>query len=517
MPKGYTCPLLAAKATYTQVSWPSQGKQSTGPNRVCDRDTTGEIVQKTASMKCPAEGLQISKQLVPSHKHRQPLFANTRVLLGVALLLTGIFHLVFSVNRGRDAIESAGPRFILSAARAASGPREISGRFEGPNVDERAWVPSATAGQGYDRGVLGPDRPVISPALDAERTRETRELSWLAKAIEAVLEKQNGTCLRQDFVWTVDGVSCPPGFSHFRQQLSWRNHHSAFDRATAGVDISAEDCVNESIGILYPAAFVYGVCQEDVARWSRWLDRLAEMLRDDLVRHCSEGHVYLRRLLERLHGTALTGGYSREATNPVEVFATGRFNCVSASIVVLEVCRRLGWEAYAVEWPGHVACRVRLTGQSWLVDATVSPTVVRGSIVPWNEHCQPAMDENTVSQEAWLFPSRAARVLTDAELLGIVYFNRAIDLLAAGDYKSACRAQLMAVALDPNNHQARTNLAAILNNWAVREVRSHELAKAALLLQLAHAIAPEDPTVTHNGRWLTRWCASLNLESNASD
>ncbi len=256
---------------------------------------------------------------------------------------------------------------------------------------------------------------------------------------------------------------------------------------------------------LIAAALAYDSTAHEAPAFARRLDRFAADFLTVVGEQTPKNVDLLIQLLERLHEVVLTGGYCRQATNPIVVHRIGRFNCVSATIVFVEVCRRLRWHTAPIGRPGHVACVVSTSGRFWFVEPTLRPSV-------WSEAIRPAgvVPHVTTGEELHgslvspLFPDEW-QVLTPSELVGTVYFNRAVDLLAVGEFAAACRAQLVAVWLSPRSAASWENLVGILNNWAVNEVRAGRLARARKLLQWGQLIAPNDPTLGENWRRLGEW------------
>jgi hypothetical protein len=90
------------------------------------------------------------------------------------------------------------------------------------------------------------------------------------------------------------------------------------------------------------------------------------------------------------------------------------------------------------------------------------------------------------------------RVLTGPALVAIVYYNRAIDLLRRNAFAEAAAANQMALRLDPMSGDARENLLATLNNWAL-DLCEHGDADGALAM-LRHGLtaAPHHAKLRRN-------------------
>jgi len=232
----------------------------------------------------------------------------------------------------------------------------------------------------------------------------------------------------------------------------------------------------------------------EIAQFHRSFHRISQSILKGLPKDDPPGEKDLSELLARLHSQLFTGGYDQSATDVRWVVQSGRYNCVSASILFLDLCRALGWDCRAVEWPSHLACRVAGLGGEWEVELTIPPTL-------WQEH---APVRKIRDREAEFSPQShwQPRVLSDSQVVAVVYYNKALELLAEGQYRRALEAQLASVWWDPQNAFARANLVAIMNNWAVQKVREGRPQDAFVLLELAAQLAPGFHPVETNLRFL---------------
>jgi tetratricopeptide (TPR) repeat protein len=227
------------------------------------------------------------------------------------------------------------------------------------------------------------------------------------------------------------------------------------------------------------------------------------------------------RLLTQMHRQIFYGGYDRQATDPRTTLSTGKYNCVSAAVLLFDLCQELGWECWGTEWPEHIGCCLRLEGGLWEAEPTVAPyqwvTVPPLRPASFTDLDSPLGSGNCSGvPELNPFPQlqprgngksdhlsgHPPRLLDSRQLLAVVFFNRALELLAENRYEEALSAQLSSVKLDPANTQAKSNLIAILNNWAVKLARAQRYAEAVTLLDLAQSLCPDCHPVSENLRQL---------------
>jgi hypothetical protein len=89
-------------------------------------------------------------------------------------------------------------------------------------------------------------------------------------------------------------------------------------------------------------------------------------------------------------------------------------------------------------------------------------------------------------------------MLTGPALVAIVYYNRAIDLLRDGEFVEAVAANQMALRLDPSSGDARDNLLATLNNWALDLHQRGRDDQALMVLRHGLSAAPGHAKLRRN-------------------
>ncbi len=175
-------------------------------------------------------------------------------------------------------------------------------------------------------------------------------------------------------------------------------------------------------------------------RWRETLRRLPnELRRQKSPRNRAAA------LLDWMHGALLVGGYREDGTRLDGLLIDGVYNCVSSSIVYHALAREVGLQTQIIQVPGHVYVEVLAPGGTIPVETT-SPRL-------------PSQDERRESAER--------RVLREAEIVALVYYNRGVELFQQQNYALSATANVAALQLDPQCERARANLAAAANNWAV--------------------------------------------------
>ena len=179
-----------------------------------------------------------------------------------------------------------------------------------------------------------------------------------------------------------------------------------------------------------------------------------------------------------LHRTILTGRYDKHASDLSHSIASGDYNCLTATALYVELCRRAGVPLEIWAQPGHVFC---LVGTPPLrVEAAV------GQFPCTN-----------------LFAAHSlARRITPIQLAARFAYNRGIELLERREFEPGIAALRLACQLDPEDADARSNLLAGLNNWALALAEQDQPAAAAALIARGLAIDPHFAPLVANERYL---------------
>jgi hypothetical protein len=176
-----------------------------------------------------------------------------------------------------------------------------------------------------------------------------------------------------------------------------------------------------------------------------------------------------------MHHQLLAGKYDRAASDLRRTLATGDYNCLSSLVLYHELCSRAGIQISIWAQPGHVfvqvgPARVEPTCRQWLPPALEGPS---------------------------------PREITPVALVGRFHYNRGIELLENRQFEAGVAALQAASALDPLDEDARANLLAGLNNWALSICHENEAAATGLILR-GLAIDPAFPPLVASQRYLAR-------------
>lgn len=216
-----------------------------------------------------------------------------------------------------------------------------------------------------------------------------------------------------------------------------------------------------------------------VRNWAAELNR-------DLDPHGSDRD-RARAILAFLHQRICTGSYELTCSDVRLALDEGRYNCVNSTILFNALAEQLGLRTVAIECPAHVFSVV-LTATGEIDVETTCPEWFDLEHRPHQR--QAALSAKTGEQTAgqrWEGPRRR---IDAAGLTALVYYNRGVDLLEQQSFAGAVAANAKALRLDPRNAQARGNLLAALNNWALDSAAAGEHELAIRILDSGLELAP---------------------------
>jgi len=200
-----------------------------------------------------------------------------------------------------------------------------------------------------------------------------------------------------------------------------------------------------------------------------WLDSYAER-RTRILRETAGvvGSERLAAIHAALHRLLLTGEYRIAASDVRLALATGDYNCLSSLALYWDLCRAANLQAEIWLVRGHVFLRTNLDGESVVVE--------------------PGSPQWTIRPGVW---RTGARQITPVELLGKFYYNRGVELLRDRQYADGIELLKASLAFDSADDDARANLVAGLNNWAVEHCRAARYDAAAALIGQGLSLDPD--------------------------
>jgi len=207
---------------------------------------------------------------------------------------------------------------------------------------------------------------------------------------------------------------------------------------------------------------------EDECELPGWIHYYAEQ-RQKVLANVDSGSPAdrLRAIHAALHARILTGKYQTTASDLRLALGEGDFNCLSALAIYFDLCQSAGLDVEIWMTRGHVYLCASQDGETVMIEPG-SPH--------WNARQLPS--------------SARARQLSPAALLAKFYYNRGIGLLEDHQFAAGLDLLKTSLALDPEDGDARANLVAGLNNWAVDHCRAQRYRDAAPLIQQGLLLDP---------------------------
>jgi len=223
----------------------------------------------------------------------------------------------------------------------------------------------------------------------------------------------------------------------------------------------------EQFDLLSAGAIASGVnSSTELAQLAELYGPIRKSILDNLP--AGTGHERLRAIHAAAHRWVLTGLYNESASDLRGVFASGDFNCLTSLAILWDLCQAAGLDVQGRLVRGHVNLTYKgAGGQSWAIEPGTRQ---------W--FSKPLADETS------------GRGLSQVELIGKFFYNRGIEQLHARKYEAGIELLRTSLQLDSADGDARTNLAAGLNNWAVERCREQRFSEAAALIEQGLTIDP---------------------------
>ena len=255
---------------------------------------------------------------------------------------------------------------------------------------------------------------------------------------------------------------------------------------------------------------------QDSAALHRYEERVARWDRPLRAAGTQSGKIEptARVIFEFMHRQILVGGYHQDSTDLLQTIDSGRFNCVSATVLYGCLAERFGLSARGLEYPGHVMSRLLQAG---------GPLDVETTCPRWFELLDDPQQQQDLLRKAlgahgdYAAKLARRREVSPVQLVAMIYYNRGVDLLAERRFPEALAADAKALRLDSANAAAWGNLSATLNNWAISLSSMGLHRQAAEKLNEGLAIDPDYPTFAANYvhvhyQWVEQLCQDGHFE-----
>lgn len=291
-------------------------------------------------------------------------------------------------------------------------------------------------------------------------------------------------------------------------------------------------------GLFRSAMIIEGIRDPGLIRaYEARLDMLvAKVLSSQQAAGNASPQVLTRDLFEAMHKEILTQQYSLDCTELSKAMSTGRFNCVSATVLFNCLAEKAGLNVCALEMPGHALSRVKFADGTAMNLETTCPSwfdlqnendrhMAMLQRVP-HALAQPSPPAGTSAgapvatiPESLTELTSHLREITPVQLLATIYYNIGVDLLTTKlQHPEAAAANIKALYLDKDNGQAWANLCAAVNNWALDLTqRKKRYDIATVLLEQGVAIDPmyDSGKFRHNQVYVFHeWISGLALQGH---
>ena len=208
----------------------------------------------------------------------------------------------------------------------------------------------------------------------------------------------------------------------------------------------------------FDAALVAGGIQDAGAlqRYHEKASAMAEELRRlDAPNHSP--HERIEAVFEFMHRRILRGGYDLTYTDLRRVLDEGRYNCVSATVLLNYLAGEIGLECRGLEMPGHAMSRAALPEGTFDIENTCPRWFRLDERLRQAEEARaagvqngPKLQADRMEYEKACRGDRSkAREVSPIQLAAMIYYNLGVDLLNAKHFAEAAGANAKAVRLDP--------------------------------------------------------------------
>ncbi len=238
------------------------------------------------------------------------------------------------------------------------------------------------------------------------------------------------------------------------------------------------DCADGKLDEHMPlAAGLIASGVENEAELNRWLE-MYEPVRQAILAGVPAGTAIerLRAIHTDAHRFVLTGYYKSTTSDIRTTIENGDFNCLTSLLVYWDLCQAAGIEVQAQLVYGHIFLSCTAAGGQ---TQAIEPGSPRWLNRPLSE-------------------ISGSRPLSWTEVLAKCYYNRGLECLHAQQYAAGIDLLRTSLTLDAADADARLNLAAGLNNWAVEQCRQQRYGSAAALIDQGLTLDPASAPLIAN-------------------
>jgi len=274
------------------------------------------------------------------------------------------------------------------------------------------------------------------------------------------------------------------------ERTAWDRWYTLRTTANKNAEAATDD------ELLDAALFASGVTDAD--RLAAYRKAFAELMAGAMKATAAADDDLARgeALMTFLHAGAMVKGYEEVQSSLAAVFDANKFNCVSSSVLYYLVATRLGLKLEGISiagsrfQSGH-ACLDLIHGKKRI---DLEPTNADG--FHWSEKLrQPGV------RVVGFQPDRTKGVRVDGpSLVALIAANRAVDAGKATPPRplEAIRAQLIVLALDPANEDARKYLVGTFVNWGPRLLEADRFEEALRVMHFGRTLSANDDALENN-------------------
>ncbi|PCK06995.1 MAG: hypothetical protein COA42_16530 [Alteromonadaceae bacterium] len=196
-------------------------------------------------------------------------------------------------------------------------------------------------------------------------------------------------------------------------------------------------------------------------------------------------------LLTFLHEKVLKRGYKKNQTRLDRLLDRGRYNCVSSAVIYNLVGVNLGLELRAIEVPDH-ALSIFYDGEE---NFDVETTNAHG-FAP-SQNARQKFEATTGFNYTPGSDKDRRREISTLNLIGVIYYNKGVDLSRKGRHTEALDAYFKALSFDKKSNSSVKNILAVLVNWSGQLVKEQKFEQALKVINVGLILAPEDTALNH--------------------